>query len=107
VKQIRTRIAGFNNYDGAPQALMGMRPQTRLVLKPEPTNAFDKNAIEIFTTSGLKLGYIPRVDNELVLSRLNDKGARVQCFKTSDTFNSIVLRYDVPEIDDDRGDPLA
>lgn len=103
MKQIKTRIAGFNHHDGAPQALTGMRPQTRLVLRPEPTNPYDKNAIKVMTTSGQMLGYIPKVDNELVLARLNDPDVHVQCFKTSDTFNSIVLRYQVPEL----GDPLA
>ncbi len=99
-KAIKTRIAGFNNYDGAPGQLMGMRPQTRLLLKPEPTNPHDKNAIEIYTTSGVKLGYVPRVDNEAVLKRIGDKDVHVRCVKTSDTFNSIQIIYEM-------GDPLA
>lgn len=93
MKQIKTRIAGFNHHDGASSALTGMRPMTRLVLRPEPTNPHDKNAIKVMTTSGVMLGYIPKVDNELVLSRLNDKDVHVQAYKSSDTFNSIVLRY--------------
>jgi hypothetical protein len=97
---LKTRIAGFNNYDGAPNELMGMRPQTRLVLKPEPTNPHDPNAIEVYSTAGVKLGYIPRVDNKGILERLNDKDVHVRCVKTSDTFNSIQLIYEM-------GDPLA
>jgi hypothetical protein len=90
-KQIRTRIAGFNHHAGAPAALTGMRPQTRLVLKPEPANPYDKNAIAIYTTGGLMLGFVPAVDNKLVLEKLGEDGVRVRCVKTSDTFNSIAL----------------
>lgn len=103
-KQIKTRIAGIQHHRGSAEALGPMRAQTRLVLKPDPKNPVDKNAIRIYTTSGLMLGYIPAVDCELVLSRLNDPNVRVQCLKTSDTFNSIVL---ILEITDDLGDPLA
>ncbi len=99
-KQVKTRIAGFNHHDGAPDAIMKLRPGTRLLLKPDPANIHDANAIEIRTTAGLLLGYIPRVDNLAVLERLNDPDVHVRCQKSSDTFNSIVLIYSM-------GDPLA
>lgn len=100
MKQVRTRIAGFNHHDGAPRALMQMRSQTRLLLVPEPDNSHDKNAIRIITTAGQMLGYVPKVDNVGVWRHLDDKDVHVRCFKTSDTFNSIIIQYET-------GDPLA
>jgi len=100
MKQVRTRIAGFNHHDGAPKALMTMRPQTRLLLVPEPKNPHDRNAIRIITTAGQMLGYVPTVDAPGVHERLRDKNVHVRCFKTTDTFNSIAIQYE-------EGDPLA
>jgi hypothetical protein len=100
MKQIKTRIAGFNHYDGAPKALTGMRPGTRLVLKPEPENPVDPKAIAIYTSAGTKLGHIPAIDCALVHEKLGDEDVHLQCVKTSDTFNSIALRYEIR-------DPLA
>jgi hypothetical protein len=100
MKQIKTRIAGFNHHKGAPDALMRMRAQTRLLLVPEPDNPHDKNAIRIVTTGGLMLGFVPKVDNVGIGKRIGDKDVLVRCFKTSDTFNSIAIQYET-------GDPLA
>lgn len=100
MKQIRTRIAGFNHHDGAPKVLMAMRPQTRLLLVPDPDNPHDDKAIKVMTTMGKMLGYVPKVDNPLVWERLGDRDVLVRCFKTSDTFNSISIQFIT-------GDPLA
>lgn len=39
----------------------------------EPDNRYDKQAIVIKTTNGLKIGYVPKQDN-LIFSRLMDAG---------------------------------
>lgn len=39
----------------------------------EPNNQFDEHAISVYTTGGLKLGYLPK-NNNLILSRLMDEG---------------------------------
>ncbi len=44
-----------------------------LVLKREPDNKFDELAILVTTEKGEKLGYIPRVKNE-IMARLMDAG---------------------------------
>ena len=44
-----------------------------LVLKREPKNEYDDNAILILTEDGQKLGYVPQEKNEL-LSNLMDAG---------------------------------
>lgn len=100
MKQIQTRIAGFNHHDGAPKILMTMRAQSRLLLVPDPENKFDRHAIKVMTTAGQMLGFVPKVDNQNVMKRIGDKDVLVRCFKTSDTFNSIVIQYE-------DGDPLA
>ncbi len=44
-----------------------------LMLKREPNNEYDNNAILILTEEGQKLGYVPQDKNE-VLSKLMDAG---------------------------------
>lgn len=44
-----------------------------VLLIREADNKYDKNAISVATTAGLKLGYIPREHN-LIFSRLIDSG---------------------------------
>ena len=44
-----------------------------LMLKREPNNEYDNNAILILTEEGQKLGYVPQEKNE-VLSKLMDAG---------------------------------
>ena len=44
-----------------------------LMLKREPNNEYDNNAIIILTEEGQKLGYVPQDKNE-VLSKLMDAG---------------------------------
>lgn len=100
MKQIKTRVADFNHHEGASKALMTMRPQTRLLLVPDPENPHDRNAIKIVTTSGLMLGFVPKVDNVGVWERIRDKDTLVRCYKTSDTFNSVSIQYE-------QGDPLS
>lgn len=97
---VRTRIAGFNHHDGAAKALMVMKPQTRLLLVPEPNNPHDPNAIRVMTVPGAMLGYIPRGDAAAMAERLRDKDVLVRCFKTEATFNSIDVIYQM-------GDPLS
>ena len=50
-------VAGHGYYDFAKVSL-GL--DDRLILRREPGNRFDPNAIEILTATGVKLGYVPR-----------------------------------------------
>lgn len=47
-----------------------------LVLKREPTNEYDAYAIEVYTKTNSKLGYIPKHQNQ-VIATLMDQGCRV------------------------------
>ena len=48
-------------YHGLREALAAMRVGDRLILRPEPENRFDGQAIAVFDEAGRKLGYVPRL----------------------------------------------
>ena len=72
VELLNCNIAGttfLNLEDIEPK----LKKHQLLVLKREPKNEFDGNAILILTEDGQKLGYVPQEKNE-VLSNLMDAG---------------------------------
>ena len=72
VDLLNCNIAGttFLNLDDIEPKL---KKHQILVLKREPKNEYDGNAILILTEDGQKLGYVPQDKNE-VLSNLMDAG---------------------------------
>ena len=72
VELLNCNIAGttfLNLEDIEPK----LKKHQLLVLKREPKNEYDDNAILILTEDGRKLGYVPQEKNE-VLSNLMDAG---------------------------------
>ena len=72
VELLNCNIAGttfLNLEDIEPK----LKKHQLLVLKREPKNKYDGNAILILTEDGQKLGYVPQEKNE-VLSNLMDAG---------------------------------
>ena len=72
VELLNCNIAGttfLNLEDIEPK----LKKHQLLVLKREPKNEYDGNAILILTENGQKLGYVPQEKNE-VLSNLMDAG---------------------------------
>lgn len=70
-----TYVAGTAYYEA--HGVRGeLRPGDALVLRREPDNAYDGLAIEVFTAESVKLGYVPRADNE-PFARLMDAGETV------------------------------
>ena len=72
VELLNCNIAGttfLNLEDIEPK----LKKHQLLVLKREPKNEYDGNAILILTEDGQKLGYVPQEKNE-VLSNLMDVG---------------------------------
>lgn len=73
-------IAGFSYYEGAI-AFPKLKIGKKLKLKSEPTNNYDRHAIEIYR-KGLKLGYVPKGENRKLSLLLKNGGvefeARVQ-----------------------------
>jgi hypothetical protein len=77
-------LAGFQYYQGK-QVWAEMREGDVLELVREPQNAYDARAVRV-EWRGVKLGYVPRRDNEAV-ARLLDRGnpleARITRLSTS------------------------
>ncbi len=68
-------IAGYMYYNG-PDVEKSLKAGLPLRLLREPDNKHDHRAIEIYAGSA-KLGYIPKVDNR-VLATLLDQGASLE-----------------------------
>lgn len=69
-------VAGYQYYNGAA-VISQLRIGDPLVLRREPDNPHDELAIEVLTTSGHKLGYVPRPENALIADLL-DQGLTVK-----------------------------
>lgn len=66
-------IAGYQYYEGMKEEVVqSLQIDDSVVLKREPKNRYDENAIEVYTRSGHKLGYLPRSDNT-VLAAMADQ----------------------------------
>lgn len=68
-------LAGFQYYSGK-QVWAEMHEGDVLELVREPQNAHDPRAVRV-EWHGIKLGYVPRRDNEAV-ARLMDRGTRLE-----------------------------
>ena len=55
-------IVGLQYYDGKDFNAKNIK---FLSLKRDPTNEYDKNAIEVYSNE-LKIGYIPRTENKVI-----------------------------------------
>ena len=64
VSLFQCHVAGFPYYQG-PMIFSDLKPGQPLKLLREPRNPHDSKAIAVFTSSGHKLGYIPRTHNPL------------------------------------------
>lgn len=66
-------LAGWKYWGGAigipPEELI---PGTILKIIPEPENQFDKFALQVFTTAGKKIGYVPSFYSNLVSHYIAD-----------------------------------
>lgn len=68
-----TYVAGTAHIEGMEELEPHLKEGDRLNFFREPDNRFDKRAILIKTTGGVKIGYVPRNDN-VIFSRLMDAG---------------------------------
>lgn len=68
-----THVAGTTHIEGIEELEPHLKVDDRLDFFREPDNKYDKRAIVIKTTDGVKIGYVPREDN-VVFSRLMDAG---------------------------------
>ena len=73
---LRVPLAGYQFYDG-DRVVTSLEKGMRLTLRREPDNPCDRNAVEIMTPDGVKLGYLPRSSVESIARNL-DRGIPVQ-----------------------------
>ncbi|QNQ82270.1 restriction endonuclease [Lactobacillus sp. PV037] len=66
-------VVGSQYLDLEDHLIPRLQENDPLILIREAGNHYDEHAINVQTTSGLKLGYLPRKNN-LILSRLMDEG---------------------------------
>ena len=76
-----THVAGTMRVEGIEEIEPNLAINDKLIFFREPENEYDSKAIVIKTTDGIKIGYVPQMDN-LIFSRLMDAGkllfARIQ-----------------------------
>lgn len=72
VRLLFTRVNG-EHYYAAAEAFPSLGVGDAVRLQREPTNAYDRRAIEVFDGEGRKLGYVARIDNS-ALARMMDAG---------------------------------
>lgn len=81
---IDTYIAGFQYYDGMGEGVArSLQVGDEVMLKRQPDNRYDENAIEVYTPIGHKLGYLPRSDNTGIAAIADQDvqlGARVSVY---------------------------
>ena len=68
-----SHVAGTTFIEGIEELEPHLNIDDRLDFFREPDNKYDKRAIMVKTTDGVKIGYVPREDN-VVFSRLMDAG---------------------------------
>jgi hypothetical protein len=68
-------VAGWRFYDG-DRVLSGLHPGTRLDLRRDTSNPYDRHAVAVFSPSGAMLGFVPVFHSDLVFGALS-KGRRV------------------------------
>lgn len=68
-----TYVAGTNYIEGIDELTPHLSIGDKLAFFREPENTYDKRAIVIKNSDGVKLGYVPKKDN-IIFSRLMDAG---------------------------------
>lgn len=71
-------IAGFQYYEGN-KVFPWLLNMEELILRREPTNEYDYYAIEVFTKTNIKLGYIPAYLNKIP-ARMIDQDVKLKVF---------------------------
>lgn len=67
IQLIDVFVAGYQYYDGMREEVAGsLRVGEEVLLKRQPDNQYDENAIEVYTLRGYKLDYLPRSDNTVI-----------------------------------------
>lgn len=68
-----THVAGTSHISGIEELEPYLKIDEKLDFFREPDNQYDKEAIVIKNTDGVKIGYVPKQDN-IIFARLMDAG---------------------------------
>ena len=90
----KTHIAGTSFVEGIEELEPYLQVDDKLDFFREPDNPYDKRAIVIKTSDGVKIGYIPRADNK-IFARLMDAGKLLFGKITSKEKQGIWLKIDI------------
>ena len=71
-KNIIDYITGWRYYDGE-SVFQRLKVGDILHLRRQPDNQYDRYAVEIFSSEGIKLGFVSRVYSKIVSSALAEK----------------------------------
>jgi len=90
-----THVAGTSYIEGIEDLEPHLHSGDKLDFFREPENPHDSKAIVVKTANGVKIGYVPKVDNA-VFSRLMDAGkllfARIVSKEMSGSWLKIVIK---------------
>ena len=90
--KLKASIVGSSFYNGAGNIIARLRPSAKLLLKREPSNKYDKNAIAVYF-SNTKLGHLSAGLAALMAPRM-DAGLVVECQKHPAIGGVIWLEWD-------------
>ena len=102
IKNVKLKVVGvtFTNEDGTSRQhiIKELTANDNIVIRREPTNKFDTNAIAVFTTKG-QVGYIGK-DYSSILSPMMDAGTQfnVTVAETGEYKNNYYLHILINEI---------
>ena len=91
---LQTTVAGTTHTVGIEALEPYLRPGDRLELVRVPHNPSDPNAIKIYTGDRVKLGYVPRRENQ-ILARLLDAGKLLYAVLRAKQWQEDWLKLDV------------
>lgn len=80
IKNVKLKVVGvtFTNEDGVSRQniIAGLKDNSMIILRREPTNRYDTNAVAVFTEDG-QVGYISK-DYSSILAPMMDAGTQLE-----------------------------
>ena len=94
ISLLECHIAGTNFRPDIGAVETALTEGAQLKLQREPRNEFDESAIAVYDLENNKLGYIPKIKNE-VLAKLLDAGKNLTAKLVAKQWNDSWLKLDV------------
>ena len=91
---LHTLVAGTTHVAGIEELEPFLRPGDRLTLIRVPGNPSDPNAIKIYNADQVKVGYVPKKENQ-ILARLMDAGKLLYATITEKSWQEDWLRIGI------------